>query len=146
MSVTVQIEAKVVGQKKPVFSDWHVPIPPNDSSGGSGGLTLRDLISAIVSDEVQAFKERQEGRRLARVLAPEQIEAGAARGKIELGVSELKQEVVEEAAIGTALQAFEDGLYFVFIDDVQQMALDQQVFVHDSSHVLFVRLVALVGG
>ncbi|MEO8392720.1 MAG: hypothetical protein ABI700_06990 [Chloroflexota bacterium] len=143
MSVTVQIEAKVVGQKKPVFSDWRIPIPPKE---GSGGMTLRDLITAIVSDEVQAFQQRQEQRRLARVLSPEQIEAGAARGKIELGESELKQEVGEAAAIGTALQAFEDGLYFVFIDDVQQMALDQQVFVHDASRVLFVRLVALVGG
>jgi hypothetical protein len=144
MSVAVQIAAKVVGQKKPLFTDWRVPIPTGD---GSGRLTLRDLISTIVMSEMAAFRERQETRRLAQVLTPQQIADGAARGKIDSGEREGdRQEVNEDAAVGTALQAFEDGLYFVFIDDVQQTTLDQQVFVGDDSRVMFVRLVALAGG
>ena len=143
MTAVVQIEAKVVGRRKPLFTDWHVPIPPADKSGG---MTLRDLITSIVTNEVQAFKQRQEQRRLAQVLSPEQITEGAARGKIDSGERDLQQDVEEVAAVNAALQAFEDGLYFVFIDDVQQTSLDQQVFVNDSNRVLFVRLVALVGG
>jgi hypothetical protein len=144
MSVAIQIAAKVVGQKKPLFTDWRVPIPTGD---GSGRLTLRDLISTIVVSEVVAFRERQETRRLAQVLTPQQIADGAARGKIDSGEREGdRQQVDEDAAVGTALQAFEDGLYFVFIDDAQQTTLDQQVFVGDDSRVMFVRLVALAGG
>jgi hypothetical protein len=44
------------------------------------------------------------------------------------------------------LQAFEDGLYFVFIDEVQQTNLDSEVFLKANSKVIFLRLTALVGG
>lgn len=143
MPETIQIEAKVVGQKKALFTDWHVPIP---SGSGSAGMTLRDLITSLVISEVEAFRQRQEQRRLAQVLSPRQIEAGATQGKISAGEQDIQQEVSGDAAVGTALQAFEDGLYFVFINDVQQTSLDQQVFVSHDSRVLFVRLVALAGG
>lgn len=141
---TITVEAKVVGQRRPVFTDWRVPLPPD--ADGRRPLTLRDLITVVVSNEVEAFKQRQEERRLARVLTKEQIEEGAAKGKIESGEREFTQEVNTDAAVGTALQAFEDGLYFVFLDDVQQERLDQEVAVKNDSHLMFVRLVALAGG
>lgn len=141
---TITVEAKVVGQRRPVFTDWRVPLPPE--ADGRRPLTLRDLITVVVNNEVEAFKGRQEERRLARVLTKEQIEEGAAKGKIESGEREFQQEVNADAAVGTALQAFEDGLYFVFLDDVQQERLDQEVAVKNDSHLMFVRLVALAGG
>jgi hypothetical protein len=140
----ITIQAKVVGQKRPLFTDFRLPLPPEVA--GSGCTTLRDLITLIVQHEVEAFRQRQEGRRLAQVLSPQDIERGAERGKIDSGERELQQDVDENVAVGTALQAFEDGLYFVFVDDVQQEALDQTVFVGDDSKVMFVRLVALAGG
>ncbi len=141
---TVLVGAKVVGQRKPLFTDYHVPMPPDVNS--SGRMTLRDLITKIVLHEVEAFRHRQEQGRLAQVLSPAEIEAGASRGKIESGERDMAQEVDDDAAVGTALQAFEDGLYFVFLDDEQQESLDQTVFVNDDSRVMFVRLVALAGG
>lgn len=144
VTISISVGAKVVGQRQGVFDDWRVPIPPE---GDGGRRTLRDLISVIVVNEVEAFRARQEERRLARVLSPAQIAEGAARGKIDAGASEVGvQAVADDAAVATALQAFEDGLYFVFIDDVQQTDLDATVFVGDGSRVMFVRLVALVGG
>ena len=140
----LSIEAKVVGQRRPLFTDYRLPLPPDLTD--SGRMTLRNLITRIVVNEIEAFRSRQEERRLARVLSPQDIEQGAARGKIESGEREYQQEVDEDRAVGTALQAFEDGLYFVFLDDVQQELLDQTVFVGDDSRVLFVRLVALAGG
>jgi hypothetical protein len=140
----ITIAAKVVGQKKPVFTDWHIPLPPQQS--GAGALTLRDLISLIVVNEVEAFRQRQEQRKLAQIFTAAQIQQGAERGKIDMGERDLGQTVDEAAATSTALQAFEDGLYFVFIDDVQQEDLNQTVFLGEDSHILFVRLVALAGG
>ena len=140
----ITVEAKVVGQKRPLFIDYRLPLPPEVT--GSGRTTLRDLITLIVLHEVEAFRQRQEMRRLAQVLSPQDIERSAERGKIDSGERDLQQDVDENAAVGTALQAFDDGLYFVFVDDVQQEALDQTVFVGDDSKVMFVRLVALAGG
>ena len=141
---TLTVSAKVVGQKKPVFSDWHIPIPPQPD--GSSPLRLRDIISLIVTKEVEAFKQRQEARKLAQIFTAQQIQAGAERGKIDMGEHDLQQDVNEDAAVATALQAFEDGLYYVFIDDVQQETLEQTVFVGENCKILFVRLVALAGG
>jgi hypothetical protein len=80
--MNITIEAKVVGQKKPLFTDWHVPIPPE---GSAGGITLRDLITLIVLNEVDAFKQRQQAQRLAQVITSEAIQRGVERGKIDLG-------------------------------------------------------------
>jgi hypothetical protein len=83
---------------------------------------------------------------LARILSKPEIERGAIQGKIDLGERDLKQVVDQEAAIDTALQAFEDGLYFVFVDGVQQTDLEHEVYLKSESRVTFIRLVALTGG
>jgi hypothetical protein len=145
MSIAFTVEGKVVGQKAPVFSDWHIELPPiEDNKGGS--LRLRDLITSIVVKEVEAYRGRQQERKLARIMTKQEIKQGANVGRVDPGGRDLKQTVNTEEATATALQAFEDGLYFVFIDDVQQMNLDSEVSLKASSKVLFLRLTALVGG
>ncbi len=139
---TLLVEAKTIGQRRPVFSGWRVDLPER----GGDHLRLRDLITRVVLEEVEAFKPRQQERRLAHVLTPQEIEAGRIKGKIDSGERDLKQEVDPDAAVGTALQAYEDGLYFVFIDGVQQTGLDSEVFLKTESQVTFLRLVALAGG
>ena len=141
---TLTIEAKIVGQKHPLFTDYRLPLPPEATDAGR--MTLRDLITRVVLQEVEGFRQRQEEQRLARVLSPQAIDRGAQRGKIAPGERDYTQDVDADAAVSTALQAFEDGLYFVFLDDVQQESLDQTVFVGEDSRMMFVRLVALAGG
>jgi len=145
MSITITVEGKVVGQKHPLFTDWHVELPPVEKNNGDS-LKLRDLIRSIVVKEVDAFKRRQEERKLARVMSRQEIEHGAERGKVDPGERDLKQSVNTEDAVGVALQAFEYGLYFVFIDEVQQTNLDSEVFLKTDSKVVFLRLTALAGG
>ena len=138
------VEAKVFGQRRSVFSDWHIPLPPEFD--GRRRLTLRDLITTVVLQEVEAFRERQEKRRLAQVLTKEEVDAGAKRGKIDSGERDLQQEIDEHVAVSHALQAFEDGIYYVFLNDVQQEDLDSEVSIAGETRLLFVRLVALAGG
>ena len=145
MSVSIVVEGKVVGQKRPLFTDWRVDLPPLDENRGDH-LRLRDLITSIVIKEVEAFRLRQEERKLARVMSRQQIEQDVIGGKVDPGERDLQQEVNVDKAIAVALQAFEDGLYFVFIDDVQQTHLDSEVFLKTNSKVMFLRLTALVGG
>ena len=138
------ISGKALGRKKPLFADWSIPFPPDLGDGGS--LTLRDLIGRVVRVEVEAFKKRQQERQLFRALTEKQIQEGATKGKIESGGSDLAQKVDADEAVATALEAFEDGLYLVVVDEQEQRSLDAQVFLQPDSTVAFVRLVMLAGG
>ena len=138
------ISGKALGRRKPLFTDWSIPLPPDL---GGEGRTLRDLIVKVVNAEVLAFKERQEQRRVFRALTARDIEAGAVRGKIESGGSQVPLQPVDaDAAIATALQAFEDGLYLVIVDGLEQKRLDSPLYLHSDSRVTFVRLTMLAGG
>ena len=149
MAATLMVEGKVFGQKRPLFTDFSVPLPPEwQESGEAGGarITLRDLIARVVMAEVSAFQERQEQRRLVQVLSRADIERGLMKGKIDMGGKDEAQPVDMQAAITAALLAFEDGLYYVFVDDAQQTDLDGEVYLQAESRMTFLRLVALAGG
>ena len=141
MTLTLTVSGKVMGKTQPIFTDWQLPLPKPDSI-----ITLRDLLTHIVRAEVGGFETRQRQRRLMQVLSPAQIRAGIQQGKVDLGGSDLEQEVDSQGAIETALQAFADGLYFVFLDEQQQESLETPVQLQPTSQLLFLRLVPLVGG
>jgi hypothetical protein len=141
----IQVDGKSLGQKQRLFTDFSIPVPPE--LGEEGGLTLRALIAKIVAAQVWQFKERQDQRRFLRVLTEKQIAEAVEQGKIESGESDVgKQKVDVDEAIGVAYEAFEDGLYFVVIDDDQIEKLDQQVYLTPDSRVTFIRLTPLAGG
>jgi hypothetical protein len=99
-----------------------------------------------VQQEVSAFRQRQAEQRFIQVLTPEEITRGAQKGKLSMGGRDLDQDVDPQAAVSTALQAYEDGVYLVFVDGHQVVSLDEQVFLQPDSQVTIVRLVALSGG
>jgi hypothetical protein len=143
MSTKLTISGKVMGKTRPTFTDWELTLPQDIELAD---LSLRSLLTHLVFAEVSAFETRQSQRRLLRILSPEQIQLGVEQGKIESGGSELDQKVEADVAVEVALQAFEDGLYFVFIDDDQIETLDAKVMLKPTSQLLFLRLVPLVGG
>jgi hypothetical protein len=145
MPIAITVEGKMLGQRKPLFSDWWIDLPP-EGEDASERLTLRALITRLVREEVRAFGGRQEQRRLTRVLTKTEIDERVARGKVDMGGHDDAGIIDPEAAVAAALQAFEDGLYHVFIDDEQQQKLEGEVYLKPQSRVTFLRLVALVGG
>jgi hypothetical protein len=143
MSV-LNISARVMGKRKPLVPDWQIPWPPDEHDSGEP-TTLRQLITRIVLQEVDAFKQRQEAKRFVRILTEQQIEEGFAKGRVDAGGRDLRQDVDPRAAVATALQAFEDGIYLVILDGEEQRDLDRQVFLQPESSVVFIRLVMLAG-
>ncbi len=139
------ISARVMGKRKPLVPDWQVPWPPEEHDSGEP-LTLRQLITWVAFQEVAAFKDRQEARRLVRILTEQEIESGLTKGRVDAGGRDLHQSVIGEEAVATALQAFVDGLFLVILDGEEQRELDRQIFLQADSHVVFVRLVMLAGG
>ncbi len=145
MSTTITIEGKLLGQKKPLFTDWVVALPIEPLQP-ENRMRLRDLIARVVQEEVRALQQRQEERRLARILTQGEIEQAIVQGKVDMGERDSKQKVDPEAAVETALQAFEDGLYYVLVDGEQVQSLDGEVVLQPNTRVTFIRLVALAGG
>ncbi|SRR6266550_1424061 len=140
------IETRLLGRKRRPLDGWTVPTPPGTWERGEGeGLTLRELISRVVREEVRAFERRAQARRLLRVLSESEITEAAARGKVDSGGRTLDQPVEAEAAVGAALQGFEDGLYLVILDGAEQRELDHQVFPKPDSKMVFLRLTFLAG-
>jgi hypothetical protein len=142
---SITVVGKVVGQRRPLFSDWELPMLP-EWEQGVGHTTLRDLITQIVRAEVAAYLERQEQRSMIQALTQADIQRGLMKGKVDPGGREKTGTVDAEEAVQRAIQAFEDGLYYVFIDEEQQTDLGHAVSLHSDSRVTFLRLVALAGG
>lgn len=140
------ITGKALGSRKPLFADWSVPFPPDLREGGDN-LTLRDLIARVVRAEVQKFNARQIENQTFRALTEKQIQTAAAKGKVDMGGRDHPpQKVDPEEAVGVAHVAFEDGLYLVVLDEVEQRELDREVFLKPDSRVTFIRLTLLAGG
>lgn len=145
MPSSIRVEAKVVGRRRPLLTDWAVPLPP-EIDAASAPFTLRDLITCVVHAEVEAFHTRQAEQTLRRVLTKDAIAAGLAQGKVTAGERDFEQSVDVNIAVDTAILGFIDGLYYVFLDDIQQEDLDATVHLNSDSCLTFIRLVALVGG
>jgi hypothetical protein len=138
------ISTKALGRKRPLFEDFSVP-PPHAVSSGQP-ITLREVIGHVVRSEVAAFKSRQTERKLLKALTSKQIGESLARGKVEMGGSELDQSVDPELAVATAIEAFTDGLFLVVVDETEVKELDSIIPLTNQSRLTFIRLTMLAGG
>lgn len=139
------VETRLLGKRTRPLDDWSIPLPPGSEPHDGGGLTLRELIARVVRHEVKTFAQRDKSRRLLRVLSDREIAESAERGRIDPGGRPSSRPVDEELAVAVALQGFEDGLYLVILDGVEQRDLEAQVFVNDQSRMVFLRLTFLAG-
>ena len=130
----------MLGKKRPVLENLQIQLP--DEFNGSA--TLSQLIEVIVRQQVANFN--QKGDNLLRYLDSSQMQAMKKSGKIGFGEVYNTKTADVEKAVQDALQAFEDGLYFVFIDDVKIEKLTDKVDLKPNAKILFLRLVALTGG
>jgi hypothetical protein len=139
-TMNLSLSVKQLGRKKALTTR-------NYSLGNfSSQPTLQELLSRIVTLEVNAFRERQTDNQFLRVLTETQLLEASQTGKISLGGQEFTQEVNTDEAIQTAIQAFQDGLYYVFNGETQIEYLTDVVNLEVRQDIMFLRLVALVGG
>ncbi|MCB2156572.1 hypothetical protein KQI84_16975 [bacterium] len=137
---------RIPGRKASLVPNWNLRLP-HFRDRDDEPLTLRCLLAGLVAQEVEAFHERQKDQRYVTVLSEDEIRESLAKGKVTSGGRDLPPpEVSEEEAIGVALQAFEDGMYLVLIDDEEKTNLDQQVHISEDSTITLIRLTFLAGG
>ncbi len=136
----MRIEAKIAGHRRELFAPVELEWPVAKE------LTLRELLDAVVRAEVHAFAERKRQQRLDRVLTAAAVATSAERGKVDPASRDAGEPVDPSVAVDTALEAFDDGLFYVFVDGRQIDSLDATLRVVPTSTLLFVRLTPLVGG
>lgn len=108
--------------------------------------SLRDLLVLLVRHELAAYEQRRTATKTLRVLTPADLARGVDTGSYGREARAAAAPPPETQAIERALEAFGDGLFFVFIDDVQVEALDAPIAIGPDSTLRLVRLVALAGG
>ena len=132
------VEARVVGARG-ALDDTQVAVEP-------GVHPLGTLLQHLVRAELAAFEERQRERSLLRVLTPADLVRGVDTGKYAAEPRPRQQAPSYDDAWARAKEAFEDGLYVVFLDERQVEELDEEVLVDADTRLRLVRLVALAGG
>jgi hypothetical protein len=119
-----------------------------------GEVTARQLIEAAVTAEVTAFQARAEEASLVRVLTRQSLDADLARGAVRTGgprddaefAAGQPGQVNTADAVATALLAFGDGLFKVFVGDRELTDDGTALAVTDGAALLFLRLIPLAGG
>ena len=146
MTVAVRVSATVTGHRRRGVRehDLVLDLPP-------GQVTARQLIEAAVTAEVAAYQARAEEVSLVRVLTQKALLADLERGAVRTGGAPQAQarnaESVDVAdAVDTAVLAFGDGLFRIFVGDRELTDDAAAVSVADGAALLFLRLVPLAGG
>lgn len=140
MAVAVRVRATVTGHRRRGVQehDLALALPP-------GPVSARRLIEAAVVAEVAAFEARAEEASLVRVLTERSLLGDLERGAVRLGDAGRAGSVDLAGAVETALAAFDDGIFKVFVGD-REVDGSAPVDLADGASVLFLRLVPLAGG
>lgn len=134
----VFVQMKSVGKRAGALERIPYEIP-------DGTASLRALITAFVSAEVERFNAKGTEVQLVAFLSPEQIDAQARAGRVEFGrlFSDGKADAV--AAVDVALKAWEDGLVRVLMGEQELDDLDASFDIPEDSTFTFIRLSFLAG-
>jgi len=106
--------------------------------------TLENLLTKLVVQQYSAFREQIETPILP-ILSSLAINTQAAQGKIDFKTIYNPNLEDQKKAIEVALQAFEDGLFVVFIDDEPIDDLSTILSIDTTTIFTFIRLTFLTG-
>ncbi|MGR2751901.1 hypothetical protein [Agromyces arachidis] len=132
------VQTKVVGGSS-VLDEERVEVP-------SGPSTLRQVIEILVRHELAGYTRRRGASQTLRVLTPADLATGVDRGSYGRERRSTPPAPPFDVALARAVEAFEDELYFVFLDGRKVDGLDLPLEIGPESTLRLVRLVALAGG
>lgn len=136
----IHFSVKQMAKKRPFIKQQHIDIP------GEYGqpYSLQHILATIVQHQVAAFNQRKEEKSLIGFLQESELQAQADTGKVGFGTSYNNQQADVDKAIAAVLQAVEDGIIVVFLDE-EECQLDSQIILSEDSLFTFIRLTFLTG-
>lgn len=136
----ITITGRLIGMQKPLFEPWSIEIEPY--LDGNDDWTLSELIEMVVLEAATIFKTPPHDKAfLQSVNAQITIPAVSVSKDAQSEQAAMDSQIGE--AIASALQAFEEDVYLVVLDNEDVMDLDDEIELKPDSKVTFVRLVPL---
>lgn len=133
----VYISAKTIGKRK-----GYMELVPYELDEGI--TTVEKLIEAVVSIEVQKFKDRQT-KSFVGFLNEAAIADQIDSGKVSYGTVYNDKEVNLETAKTVAKQAFMDGIVMLILNDLEVTDIKQTITLLPNDQLTFIRLTFLAG-
>jgi len=134
----IYFRVKAAGRRRAVLEQVEATLPDEVSS-------LEEAIRAIVTDQVTRFNARSIDESIFPYLSPEQLEEQAEQGKVGFQTAYNERKADVSIAVQTALQAFEDGIYKVLVNDQVIERLDAPLIIAPGAVFTFIRLTLLSG-
>ncbi|MDF2789344.1 MAG: hypothetical protein K0S80_2442 [Neobacillus sp.] len=134
----VFVSIKQAGKRKEFIKKEELILTDNPS-------TLRELITEIIGKNVESYNNRKLDSMLFAYLSFDEIESQVSTGKVGFGHRVNEQQADAAKAVETAMLAFTDGLYRVFIGDVEIESLDGRIAVNEGDVLTFIRFTMLSG-
>ena len=134
----IYITMKSLAKRKDYLTkkEIHLELPP---------ATFRELLTELVAARVQEYNATSIESKLVSFLTNEAIEQQAVTGKVGFGTKYNDQKAELQTAAITAIQAFEDGLYRVFINEKEQVDLDVPLDLQEGDQLTLIKLTMLAG-
>ena len=136
--MTVKVNVKQLGKR--IYS-----IEPIDFPLDRRPETAGELICAAVRTSVKQYNERRKRTETGMPLDEETENAYEKAGKIAFGLPFSEKEADAETAQQTALSAYRDGLFRMFIGDEEVEDENARIELTEQSEVTFIRLAMLAG-
>lgn len=136
--MNIYVSVKQAGKRKEYITkkEFAFATPPQ---------TLRELIGEMVSISVVEYNNKAFEPSFLHYLSPESIEDQAYVGKVGFGDRKLDRRADTDQAIATAILAFEDGLYRVWLHETELTALDEPLIFQEGDRLTFIRFTMLAG-
>ena len=105
---------------------------------------INELISNLVSENVDAYNQKKTDQQLFKYLTQKEIEDTLHIGKVGFNDRKNDNWQNKEEAVETALLAFKDGIIRVFIDD-EEIEYNCTYSLKQHANVTFIKMVMLAG-
>lgn len=136
--MNVWITVKSLGKRKPALAKQAAELPETTD-------TLRQLIKNMVAQQLKALQDKNNKAEWLAYLMPEDIQEQGEAGKVGFGAIYNEGVPDIECAMDTAITAYEDGLFKVFLNDEELQGLDEPLIIQEDDNVVFIRFTMLAG-
>ncbi|MHA7583188.1 hypothetical protein ACX12E_22830 [Paenibacillus vandeheii] len=136
--MNVWITVKSLGKRKPALAKQAAELPETTD-------TLRQLIKNMVAQQLKALQDKKNEAEWLAYLMPEDIQEQGEAGKVGFGAIYNEGVPDIEGAMDTAITAYEDGLFKVFLNDEELQGLDEPLIIQEDDNVVFIRFTMLAG-
>lgn len=138
LNMQVFINLKQIGKRRNVIDRQALTLV-------SAPATVAELIAAVVCRQVEEYNDRLEQSELLNCLTDDQVRQKAVAGKIGFGELYNQASAQAEKAVHTALQAFEDGIFRLFVNETEVAGLRTALTLNEGDTLTFIRLTLLTG-